>query len=290
MNLIETLNSVRDALKKCGFKGGVIFGIIITIVILIGLYLSIDCSINYLSLKKENHLKKSFENYAQSNSENIKSFFKNSEKRQKELVSILYDLDVENSKKSIIMSIANREIDKLRIVTTLNNYALTEFRKDDFKSKDQEIINDVYKATGLILDNKFQESADLLINTYEELKSPDGDNMSIEILRYLTFSLFALNKKDEAKFWLDEAKKLKNSGKKNIEWRTYTESYFWVDLLDLWISIQENNITNANKAFDCLTKNANPEFLESKFIQHELNLSPEDKNKWNEYLNKLRER
>jgi len=284
-----------DKYKSKGFLGGLLLGFTIFFVLFAfaigGSFVDFAYFLGHKDEYDKSNIdfKKSFENYALSNSENVKSFLLNSEERQKELVSILYNLQIESSKKSIIMSITNREIDKLRIVTTLNSYALTEFRKNDFKSIDQTIINDVYKATGLILDNKFQESANLLTKTYGEIESPD-DNIKIEILRYLTFSFFALNDKNNAKYWLNKAKELKNGSKNGLEWSTYTESYFWVDLLDFWISIQENNTLNANQVFNSLTKNANPEFLESKFIQHELNLSSDDKKKWNEYLNKLRKK
>jgi len=39
-------------------------------------------------------------------------------------------------------------------VTTLNHYALTEFRKNDFRETDQRIVNNVYRATGLILNSE----------------------------------------------------------------------------------------------------------------------------------------
>jgi hypothetical protein len=280
--------------KRNGFWGGLLLGLVIfSLIFTFVIGGSFRDFAYFLSHKDEyekinTDFKNSFEQYAISNSKNVKKFLEDSEREQKELVSMLYDLEIPNSKKSLIMTITNREIDKQRIVTTLNHYALTEFRKNDFRETDQRIVNNVYRATGLILNSEYNKSSELLIQTYGEIESSSNDKIKVEILRYLTYSYAKMGDLKNLKYWLNKAKQIKEKNENGKKWKIYTEDYYWIDLVDLIISIKEDNVDNANKAFNCLTQNADPEFLESKFIQHELILSSNDRKKWNEYLAKLR--
>ena len=234
--------------------------------------------------ESKTEIHKLFNNYIKSNKENLEPFYENSKENQKKLLPVIVNSNIERNIASKILDISNREMDKYKIVSLLNNFALNEFEANRFDRKTQKIINKLFHSFELIINNNkddYIEASGLLIECYEKFVN-NSEEIKLETLRYLTFCYFAVNDNKNVLYWLNIAKELKNNH--TITRANYVANYFWVDLLDLLISIKKNDTISANSAFISLNKNADPEFVELKLLQHELRLSGEDLILWKKYL------
>jgi len=282
-------------LKKYKFFGGALFGLILSGIIL---GFTLDYKFNdfifFLGHKKEfaqgqNSTQILFKNYIKSNKENLLPFFYNSKENQKALLPIITKSNIPAKVVSKVFDISNREIDKFRIVNKINTFALTEFDSSRFDDDTQDLIDDLFMAFKLILNNKkrdYEDAARLLKTCYENI-SEESEEIRLETLRYLTFCYFVTDNKKNAVFLLDHSKNLKQ--KYNLSYTSYISNYFWIDLLDLWISITNDDIKNANLAFNNLFHYADPEFAELKLLQHELRLSGDNLELWRKFISNIRE-
>jgi hypothetical protein len=281
-------------LKSFGFWGGVLFGIILFGgafgIIIDGKFSDFAYYLGHREEFKEKKVETSnlFKNYIKFNDNNLQPFLDNSLDNQKAIMPIVLEIELKSEVTSKMLEITNREIDKFRIVTLLNSFALVEFENNRFTNQTQSTINEIFQALKYILNNNpqdYKKAASLLKTSYQSIEKSDNC-IRLEVLRYLTFCYFALGESQDAIFWLNTAKSIKNEKPRN--WSDYTQVYFWVDLLDLWISIKSSNLENANIAFKNLNNNADPDFLRSKFLQHELRLSEKDRKIWIDYMNMVK--
>lgn len=281
-------------LRTKGYLGGLASGILV-----FGLIFSLIIGFNYsdffyyLGHKQEfmeykTRNQKLLKNYIKSNKENLDPFFENSKENQKKLLPIIANSNITSAVASSVLDISNREMDKFRIVSKINNYALIEFENKNFNQETQNLINNLFYSFKLILKNdkeSYIEASGLLKDCYSKLNNK-SEEIRLETLRYLTYCYFASNDKKNLDYWLSSAKKIKNSH--TINYSNYIENYFWIDLLDLIVSIMNENIEDANAAFNSLNQNADPEFVEFKLLQHELRLSGKNLISWQTYIEKIK--
>jgi len=295
--MVEILSSICLYLKKYAisskkFMYGFMLGLIVCIALIYFFikYLGINNSelFYFITNNKRIYCYEIFEKYLESMINNFSQLETVSINRQRKLWKYIekQSFEGDNIVESEVLDISNRDRDILRAYLEYNKFALHYIKLKKLNDNSFNILNnisDAYYLMHLDSDKNYYKASNILQENYD--KAENYDYLRLEIIRSLTFCNFAMKNKESAEFWKNKALKIRLS--KEIALKEYITRFFWIDLNDFYLSIEKNDLKNAESAFLRMKDSSDPDFMRIKLKQHLKRVSQEKQKIWQEYIDNI---